>query len=352
MNGRTENRSSHHIRKRKDTSTLPIDLARSMKNRAGSTAVEYAVLLCLISLVITAPLILMGKSVSKTLQDVDGAFVSLPRSPAGDQLAIRESAASPTHVSPDDANSTTSIGSSDSILQSISQGAGSTFSLFTDVKNGVVIQYDYLPEISFFLLNVLLIIPVYLQIRRVAGRKGTVSSQFVDLTYAIVNDAICIISPHIKVKIGGNDSVQEMMRGIDCLCSQTRPSLSVSERNLGLQAACVIYAVYGKVPSEITIPENILYEGAGVKGDAHTRQKRGLNSLRESGDKLTDQYNLAFNLVVDLWLKAFAEHKLLVTFPPRGAYRRDIEKNLRLFSYCAPDSGGRMIIRERTILTS
>jgi hypothetical protein len=220
------------------------------------------------------------------------------------------------------------------------------------VKDRADVGYDNLPEISLFLLNVLLIVPLYLHVRRATGRRAIVSKQFIDLAYALINDAVCIVSPHVKVRVNGNDSVREMMKGIECLGHKSIPSASVSERNLGLQAACVVLAVYGRQPSEVEIPESILYEGAGVSGDFHATMKRGLHKLRKSDDRRKDQYNLAFNLVVDLWLKAFAENKLLVTFPSRGSCRRDTEKNLRLFTYCAPDATGHMIIKERTLLTS
>jgi len=331
---------------------LPIDWTRAIRNRNGSTAVEYAVLLALMILVVTAPLMLMGKTVSKTFIDVDGAFVSSSRSPAGNPSAVRGSAAAPVNSPSDHASLPTgSIGSSEGAPPT-SQVAGLSTSLLATVKDRADVGYDNLPEISLFLLSVLLIIPLYLYVRRTAGRGVIVSKQFVDLAYALINDAVCIVSPHVKVRMGGNDSIREMMKGIECLGPRSIPSSSVSERNLGLQAACVVLAVYGKQPSDVEIPENILYEGAGVAGDFQARLKRGLHKLHKSDDRQRDQYNIAFNLVVDLWLKAFAEHKLLVTFPSRGSCRRDTEKNLRLFTYCAPDATGHVLVKERTVLTS
>ena len=331
---------------------MPIELTRAIRNRNGSTAVEYAVLLSLIILVVTAPLMLMGRTISKTFNDVDGAFVSSFRSPAETQSAVRGSAAGQaTGFSNNDSFSTEKIGSSEG-APTTSHVAGLSTSLLTEAKGRADVGYDNLPEISLFLLNVLLIIPLYLYVRRAAGRGVIVSRQFVDLAYALINDAVCIVSPHVKVRMGGNDSIREMMKGIECLGPRSIPSSSVSERNLGLQAACVVLAVYGRQPSEVEIPESILYEGAGVSGDFHARMKRGLHKLRKSDDKRKDRYNLAFNLVVDLWLKAFAEHKLLATFPARRSYRRDTEKSLQFCTVSTPETAGHIIIKERTVLTS
>ena len=275
-----------------------------------------------------------------------------PAPPAGNPSAVRGSAAAPVNSPSDHASLPTgSIGSSEGAPPT-SQVAGLSTSLLATVKDRADVGYDNLPEISLFLLSVLLIIPLYLYVRRTAGRGVIVSKQFVDLAYALINDAVCIVSPHVKVRVSGNDSVREMMKGIEGIGSKSIPSSSVSERNLGLQAACVVLAVYGKQPSDVEIPENILYEGAGVAGDFQARLKRGLHKLHKSDDRQRDQYNIAFNLVVDLWLKAFAEHKLLVTFPSRGSCRRDTEKNLRLFTYCAPDATGHVLVKERTVLTS
>ena len=56
--------------------------------------------LALMILVVTAPLMLMGKTVSKTFNDVDGAFVSSFRSPAETQSAVRGSAAAHGYMPP------------------------------------------------------------------------------------------------------------------------------------------------------------------------------------------------------------------------------------------------------------
>jgi Flp pilus assembly pilin Flp len=210
---------------------LPIDWTSAIRNRNGSTAVEYAVLLALMLLVVTAPLMLMGKTVSKTFIDVDGAFVSSSRSPAGNPSAVRGSSAAPANApSARDSFPTGSIGSSEGALPT-SQVAGLSASLLATAKDRTELRCDYLPEISLFLLKVLLIIPLYLLVRRAAGRGVIVSRQFVDLAYALINDAVCIVSPHVKVRMGGNDSVREMMKGIECLGPRAIPSSSVSEKS-------------------------------------------------------------------------------------------------------------------------
>ncbi len=332
---------------------LPIVWTRAISNRNGSAAVEYAVVLAMMVLVVTAPLMLMGQSVSKSFHDVDGAFVQSTRHPAGHPAAAVSPVPAPADalsgqtVSPNGTGVPAGGATSGSVTASVPQSLPAATRDY-----GVDVAFDFLPEFSLFMLNVLLIIPPYLSVRRAIGRRRALSKEFVDLACALISDAMCLVSPHLKVKIGGDGTIREMMKGMENLGKEPLPSASVSEEDLGLQVAYVILAVYGKQPSGVGIPDNLLYEGLGASRDYPARLKRGLQKLRGSGDPRKERYNLAFNLVVDLWFKAFLRKELIVSLPARGSYRRDRSKNLQLFTCCAPDTGGHVIIRERTVLSS
>ena len=332
---------------------LPINWTRAIRNRSGSAAVEYAVILAMIVLVVTAPLMLMGRTVSKSFHGVEGALVA-SSSPPAVHPAVSDNPtpamADALSGQPSPPNGTAPSAGGVTAVVAPAPPPSTVPATIRDYR--VDVAFDFLPELSLFLLNVLLVIPPYLSIGRAIRRRRSSSKEFIDLACALISDALCLVSPHLKVRIDGDGTIREMMKGMEGLCRKPLPSASVSERDLGLQVGYVLLAVYGKQPSGVEIPDNLIYEGLGASRDYQSRLKRGLQKLRGSGDPRKERYNLAFNLVVDLWFKAFLRKELIVSLPARGTYRRDRSKNLQLFTYCAPDAGGHIVIRERTVLSS
>jgi Flp pilus assembly pilin Flp len=330
---------------------FPIVWTRAIRNRSGSAAVEYAVILAMIVLVVTAPLMLMGRSVSKSFHGVEGALVASSSPPAVHPAV----AGNPAPATADALSGQPSPpnGTAPSAGGVTAASALPPLSLPAAIRDyRVDVAFDFLPELSLFLLNVLLVIPPYLSVGRAIRRRRSASKEFIDLACALISDALCLTSPHLKVKIEGDNTIREMMKGMEGLGQKPLPSASVSERDLGLQVGYVILAVYGKQPSEVEIPETLIYEGLGASKDYQARLRGGIRKLRRSDDPRKERYNLAFNLVVDLWFKAFLRKELIVSLPARGTYRRDRSKNLQLFTYCAPDTGGHVIRRERSVLSS
>jgi hypothetical protein len=157
------------------------------------------------------------------------------------------------------------------------------------------------------------------------------NDDFSEIVYALINDALDLLPDKLKVMIGGDDSIDEIMVGIENPGPKTKPSFSTNKRNLGAQVAYVTILVFGVNARNAAIPQSIYYDAIGPRGDVNKRIDDGLKQLAKSDSVSRDRYNLALNLVVDLWFKDFNEQGLMMSAPTKGVYLRDSNNNLYLY---------------------
>ncbi len=103
-------------------------------------------------------------------------------------------------------------------------------------------------------------------------------------------------------------------------------------QDLGGQASYTLMKVYGKKPTKITIPRAIYYDGFEEGWDFNNKLVKGKKQLNTSRNLSRDTYNLALNLLVNLWLSNLRKsRKKISPLPKEGVYLRDANKRLYLY---------------------
>ena len=87
----------------------------------------------------------------------------------------------------------------------------------------------------------------------------------------------------------------------------------------------------GGVPVNGVIPEAIYYNGFNRDDNFSGRIIEGGKQVEKSSRPDRDRYNLALNILTDLWLVDFEKSGQKITDPPReGVYLRDAHEDLYL----------------------
>lgn len=109
------------------------------------------------------------------------------------------------------------------------------------------------------------------------------------------------------------------------------PKHSPGSKDLGAQASYTLMQVYGKKTAHKTKPQSIYYDGFEEDFDFNNKLVKGKKDLNNSKNLSRDIYNLAINLLVNLWLQNLRQSgKTISSTPKEGVYLRDAKEKLYL----------------------
>jgi hypothetical protein len=150
------------------------------------------------------------------------------------------------------------------------------------------------------------------------------------LILALIDDAVDLLPDEYRdsiIKDGNIDAIVEGSINYDPSQSLNK---SLDSSNLGGEAAYIARKIYSEDPKEeILIPQSIYYEGFSPVKDLEQSIEKGKNNLKKAEVLYRDQYNLALNLLVNLWIENIKySKKILKKMPKEGVYLRDEENDL------------------------
>jgi hypothetical protein len=162
-------------------------------------------------------------------------------------------------------------------------------------------------------------------------KKKQVFNDYLEaLIYSLINDALDLIPGNYRNAMVGDEDIDEIMEGAINYDFSIPLNYSISPENFGAQAAYIAIMVYGKEPTEeIKIPEAIYYKGFIPLKDIEEQISEGKEQLRKSEVLYRDQYNLALNLVVNIWIETLrSSGRAIKNRPKEGVYIRNSDNNL------------------------
>lgn len=156
------------------------------------------------------------------------------------------------------------------------------------------------------------------------------TNEFQSLSYALINDVLDLIPDEISDTIQDEHNINEIMVGIGNPGPKALPSFSIERRNLGSQVAYIVLLVYGNEIKNITIPQSIYYTQEDSDKNINMRIKNGLYLIKKNpvSNSQRDLYNLALNIIIDLWIMDFSKKGFHAERPNDGVYLRDSQNNL------------------------
>jgi hypothetical protein len=155
---------------------------------------------------------------------------------------------------------------------------------------------------------------------------------FISFFYNLINDAIDLLPDDLeKLVLQGRkgDSLLAGALAFDPQHKSLRVSLEAS--NLGAQASYVVLQIYGGAPVNAVIPQAVYYNGFDRGENFSERIIEGRRQIERSSHPDRDRYNLALNVLTDLWLVDLEQSGQKITDPPiEGVYLRDAHEDLYL----------------------
>jgi len=158
------------------------------------------------------------------------------------------------------------------------------------------------------------------------------NDEFVSLVYSLVNDALDILPDDLEKLILKEEDLNLIMEGAVTYEGGGEINFSLTPNHFGVQASYVVLNIFGSPPSNVTIPQSIYYEGYDSDDNFPKRIRRGVEHIQNSENKSRDMYNLALNLLVDMWITNFKKGGYKIgNLPKEGVYLRN--SNEKLYCY-------------------
>lgn len=156
---------------------------------------------------------------------------------------------------------------------------------------------------------------------------------FISFVYNLINDALDLLPDDLEKMILKDQGVEALMEGALTFDPQESSlKYSLAPINFGAQASYVVLNIYDGVPVNVVIPRAIYYDGFDGGEIFSSRIIEGKKALARSSHLHRDKYNLALNLLTDIWLANFKKSGQEVTdLPKEGVYLRDANEELYLY---------------------
>jgi len=155
---------------------------------------------------------------------------------------------------------------------------------------------------------------------------------FISFVYNLINDALDLLPADLGKLVLQGRKVDFLLAGALAFDPQQKSlRFSLEPSNLGTQASYVVFQVYGGVPANAVIPQVVYYNGFGGEENFSGRIIEGRGQIEKSPHPERDRYNLALNVLTDLWLVDIEKSGQKIKDPPReGVYLRDAHEDLYL----------------------
>lgn len=160
------------------------------------------------------------------------------------------------------------------------------------------------------------------------------SDEFVSLIYSLINDAVDQLPEDLQNKIAKDGNLDPIMEGVNSFDPFAKPiNHSVNPNNFGAQACYILKEIYGESNlKDVVIPQAIYFEGFSDMDDIEKEIKNKMSNLLKSQPFYRGQYNLALNLIVNVWLNDFKKSgEIISKIPKEGVYLRDSNGNLYFY---------------------
>jgi len=155
---------------------------------------------------------------------------------------------------------------------------------------------------------------------------------FISFVYNLINDALDLLPADLEKVVLRGRKVDSLLAGALAFDPRQKSlRFSPEPSNCGAQASYVVFQVYGGVPVNALIPQAVYYSGFDRGENFSGRIIDGGRQIEKSSRPDRDRYNLALNVLTDLWLVDFEKSGQKITDPPReGVYLRDAHDDLYL----------------------
>ena len=155
---------------------------------------------------------------------------------------------------------------------------------------------------------------------------------FISFVYNLINDAIDLLPADLEKLVLQGRKVDSLLAGALAFDPQQKSlRFSLEPSNLGAQASYVVFQIYGGAPVNAVIPQAVYYNGFDRGENFSGRIIEGRRQIEKSSRPDRDRYNLALNVLTDLWLVDFEKSGQKITDLPReGVYLRDAHEDLYL----------------------
>ncbi len=155
---------------------------------------------------------------------------------------------------------------------------------------------------------------------------------FISFVYNLINDAIDLLPTDLEKRVLQGRKVDSLLTGALAFDPQQKSlRFSLEPSNLGAQASYVVFQIYSGAPVNAVIPQAVYYNGFDRGENFSGRIIEGRRQIERSSRPERDRYNLALNILTDLWLVDFEKSGQKITDPPReGVYLRDAHEDLYL----------------------
>ena len=155
---------------------------------------------------------------------------------------------------------------------------------------------------------------------------------FISFVYNLINDAMDLLPADLEKLVLQDRKVDRLLAGalsFDPLDKSLKFSREPS--NLGAQASYIVFQIYGGVPVNAVIPQAVYYNGFDRSINFSDRIIEGKKQIEKSSRLDRDRYNLALNVLTDLWLMDLEKSGRKITdLPKEGVYLRDANEDLYL----------------------
>lgn len=156
---------------------------------------------------------------------------------------------------------------------------------------------------------------------------------FISFVYNLINDGLDLLPDDLEKMILKDQGIDALMEGALTFDPQeTSLKYSLAPINFGAQASYVVLNIYDGIPKNAVIPRAIYYDGFEGGENFSGQIIEGKKALARSIHLHRDKYNLALNLLTDIWLTNFKKSGQEVTdLPKEGVYLRDANEELYLY---------------------
>jgi hypothetical protein len=155
----------------------------------------------------------------------------------------------------------------------------------------------------------------------------------VQLTYALLDDAIDLVPAVLRSKIALNNSLDAAMQGAEHFKKDIQLPISLlSAKDYGAVAAYCISGIYGEDIKDFYVPQAVYFNGMAKVDDLKKALSKAKAAIKASKMSERDRYNESLSLIVNLWINRTPGMPSKKTMAIKeGVYLRD--KDDRLYPY-------------------
>lgn len=182
----------------------------------------------------------------------------------------------------------------------------------------------------FFLICISLIVCIPV----VEGGDSVMDKHFASLAYSLVKDTLDFLPVRWARKVVPDGQPSTIVNFIaECDFSKLQINDSIESRNFAAHVGYIIIKIYGKPPLEnIQIPQTVYYDGFNAVDNLEKKISESMPVILKSEYGYRDKYNLALNLMLNMWIDYFimAGYEMK-NMPVEGVYVRDSYNKLYLY---------------------